>query len=356
MPLLIINLPAYNEEACIERTIDSILNQSFKDFLLIIHDNKSTDRTLEICKRFASLDKRVVLNQGAVNIGGQACKMYFGMDSKYISMRSANDVLDCEYFAETIDILERDKSCSLAYSHGYEFVDNPPDAIPVNDSLKFDTRGMNAFQSCVEVMMKYTTPFALWGVYRRDSFEKSRSPQFVYGGDHIFVAENSLYGAVATTEKRLDWKQSKPIDFHLGMNKRAKHQTEEHARGVPEKSIFFGFKVVLPFTDMAWGHMEMLSMARVADQLKASLIVAAREIFTARFGVFMRNEALNFFHLIQQNSKTLEANAGINNLPLFLWISKAFRECEKIRIMRTAEKDIIKECEKMLFSIKEKIC
>ena len=41
-------IPVYNAEKYIEKTIKSILNQTFKDFELIVFDNCSTDSTLKI--------------------------------------------------------------------------------------------------------------------------------------------------------------------------------------------------------------------------------------------------------------------------------------------------------------------
>src|ERR1700677_5385801 len=53
-PLLSIGLFLYNGDRFLEAAIDSILNQTFRDFELIISDNCSTDRSGEICRRFAA--------------------------------------------------------------------------------------------------------------------------------------------------------------------------------------------------------------------------------------------------------------------------------------------------------------
>ncbi len=53
-------MPVYNEEKYIAQAIDSLLAQTHKDFILIISDNASTDKTSQICKDYAVKDKRVV--------------------------------------------------------------------------------------------------------------------------------------------------------------------------------------------------------------------------------------------------------------------------------------------------------
>lgn len=61
-------VPVYNVEAYLNRCLDSILKQSFMDFLLILVDDGSFDKSGEICEQYACLDKRIKVihqnNQG----------------------------------------------------------------------------------------------------------------------------------------------------------------------------------------------------------------------------------------------------------------------------------------------------
>ncbi|MGE5682418.1 MAG: glycosyltransferase family 2 protein, partial [Bacillota bacterium] len=59
-PLVSIGMPVYNGENYIKEAIDSILAQSFTDFVLIISDNASSDNTEQICREYAAKDKRVL--------------------------------------------------------------------------------------------------------------------------------------------------------------------------------------------------------------------------------------------------------------------------------------------------------
>jgi len=54
-----IGLPVYNEQSFIRETLDSILNQTFEDFELIISDNASTNQTEAICQSYVARYKRV---------------------------------------------------------------------------------------------------------------------------------------------------------------------------------------------------------------------------------------------------------------------------------------------------------
>lgn len=357
MPKLHINVLAYNEEHHIEQCIDSILRQTFTDFVVVVHDNHSTDRTVEICRTLARLDRRLMLNEGAFNIGSiaQVSKALCGSNARYVALRSANDFMAEDYYAATLEILENDPSCGLAYSHGYEFREDPSNPEPASDAFRIDTRGMSPVQSCVEVMSKYAWPFALWGVYRRDCFERCRPYQYAYGGDHVLVAEMALYGSIAATAERLDWRRNTTTDVPAAVMRNARTQLEEATRGMPENTILYGLKQDLPFTDMAFAHFEMLGLARVSDQLKKPLLAAAGEIFRARFGESMKVEALGFFDRIDVNDRILMAAANPQDTILYLFLLKAFRELDKIRILGVVPPEPIAQCEETLRRIRTRV-
>ncbi len=58
-PAISIVMPAYNAEKYLADAIESILTQSFKDIEVIVVDDASTDRTLEIAQKFQQQDKRL---------------------------------------------------------------------------------------------------------------------------------------------------------------------------------------------------------------------------------------------------------------------------------------------------------
>ncbi|MGF1491708.1 MAG: glycosyltransferase family 2 protein [Microcoleaceae cyanobacterium] len=58
-------MPAYNSEKYIDKAIESILNQTYPDFELVVVDDGSTDRTAEIIKSYIRKDPRVRLVAGA---------------------------------------------------------------------------------------------------------------------------------------------------------------------------------------------------------------------------------------------------------------------------------------------------
>lgn len=69
MPQISIVLCSYNGEKYISEQIDSILNQTFKDFELIISDDKSSDATIDIINSYSNKDARIKLNINKENLG-----------------------------------------------------------------------------------------------------------------------------------------------------------------------------------------------------------------------------------------------------------------------------------------------
>ena len=64
MPELSIIVPIYNVEKYLSNCIESILNQTFRDFELILINDGSTDNCKEICYKYKKIDSRIkVINK-----------------------------------------------------------------------------------------------------------------------------------------------------------------------------------------------------------------------------------------------------------------------------------------------------
>jgi len=62
-------VPVYNSEKYLKRSIESILNQTYKDLEIIIIDDKSTDNSKKIIQKYASSDNRIRAFYSEVNHG-----------------------------------------------------------------------------------------------------------------------------------------------------------------------------------------------------------------------------------------------------------------------------------------------
>lgn len=100
MPFLSVIVPVYNVENYLEKCINSILNQTFSDFELLLIDDGSTDNSGKMCDEFALKDERIkVFHQSN---GGQSVARNKGIDyssSKYISFIDSDDWLDKDMYS-----------------------------------------------------------------------------------------------------------------------------------------------------------------------------------------------------------------------------------------------------------------
>lgn len=122
-------VPIYNAANYLETCIKSILNQTFKNFELILVDDGSKDESLEICNKIMSLDNRVkVIHQK--NAGSSAAKNtgIFLAKGNYIAFCDADDTLDCDYIQNLYQgvILHKADVCvgNVAFTNmkGYEII------------------------------------------------------------------------------------------------------------------------------------------------------------------------------------------------------------------------------------------
>ena len=65
-------MATYNGEAFVEEQVQSIINQTYTDWRLLVHDDGSTDKTMEILHRLAEEDERVVVIEDGVQHLGVA--------------------------------------------------------------------------------------------------------------------------------------------------------------------------------------------------------------------------------------------------------------------------------------------
>lgn len=117
-PCISIGLPVYNGEQFLRETFDSILNQTFEDFELIISDNASTDNTQKICKEYAAQDQRIhyYCNQQNIGAARNYNRVFELSNGTYFKWVAHDDLLAPEYLERCIKILEEIPSLVLCYS------------------------------------------------------------------------------------------------------------------------------------------------------------------------------------------------------------------------------------------------
>ena len=107
-------IPCYNSEKYIEKTMASLLNQTFRDFDIVIVDDGSEDASLDIINRIASDNPNIIVYKNENNMGlGMTRNMMFDYckDYKYVALIDADDIapynrleLEYNYMEENRDV------------------------------------------------------------------------------------------------------------------------------------------------------------------------------------------------------------------------------------------------------------
>ena len=117
-------MPAYNSEDFIQEAVLSVVNQTFQDFVLIIVDDASTDKTVRIIKKlqrkFPHKIKLIELKQN-LNCGGDkpANEGLKHATGRYVARMDADDVADPTRFEKQINFLKDNPHVFLVGSCAY---------------------------------------------------------------------------------------------------------------------------------------------------------------------------------------------------------------------------------------------
>ncbi|HEY9888470.1 MAG TPA: glycosyltransferase family A protein, partial [Candidatus Obscuribacterales bacterium] len=115
MPKISVIVPTYNAENTIEETIQSVLQQTFTDFELLVINDGSTDKTLEVLANIQDSRLQVLTfpNGGVVESRNRGIQNASG---EYLSFLDADDLWQKDKLAEQLSALEANPAAAIAYS------------------------------------------------------------------------------------------------------------------------------------------------------------------------------------------------------------------------------------------------
>lgn len=195
-PRVSIGLPVWNGQKYIGEAIRSILSQSYTSFELLVSDNASTDRTLDIVRGYARQDARVRVltsdqNRGAAwnfnRVVGEARGPLF-------KWAAHDDVLGPHFLHYALDTLDRDPAAVACHFQtarmGAEGEDlglytGQPSFDAVRPSVRF-----------AQVVFKPHRCFAVFGVIRVGALRRTPMIGAYTGSDRNLLAELALHGKI----------------------------------------------------------------------------------------------------------------------------------------------------------------
>lgn len=108
-PLVTVMMTSYNRSSLLGEAIESVLNQNYSNWELLVLDDASTDNSAEVIEGFAKRDQRVVYSPASNNLGitKNRNRGFAIAKGKYIAVLDSDDLwIDTEKLAQQVAFLE----------------------------------------------------------------------------------------------------------------------------------------------------------------------------------------------------------------------------------------------------------
>ena len=203
-------VPNYNHAAFLQQRIESILNQTFQDFELILLDDCSNDCSRELLERYREYPKvsRVVFNEE--NSGSTFRQWDKGIalaQGEWIWIAESDDYAEPTFLNRMMEEVEKVKNCSLAYAATW-WVDEKGEKLwetPDNDNVHIYA-GKDFIRTRLAICNSIANVSEC--IFRRDCYRPSESYRYEHMrlcGDWLFYILLAEQGRVVELEEPLSY-------------------------------------------------------------------------------------------------------------------------------------------------------
>lgn len=209
MPKVSVIVPNFNHSAYLKQRIDSILNQTYQDFELIILDDCSTDDSREVINQYADCAKISNIVYNEQNSGSTFKQWKKGVSlalGEYIWIAESDDWCEVTLLETLMEGMEKDANCVISYCQSYCVVNgNDIRFQSKHDKLSEIVAGKNYIAEYLSVPVAiFNASMALW---RREEFKfiPDELSSFKFCGDWYFWIQMSKHGSVHISGKVLNY-------------------------------------------------------------------------------------------------------------------------------------------------------
>lgn len=201
-PKVSVGLPVFNGEKYVDESIESILNQTYRDLELVISDNCSTDRTEEICRKWEALDDRVHYFRNDENQGGawNHNRVFREARGEYFHWASHDDRLMPEFIAECVATLDAHPEVVLSYTKVLQ-IDGHGD--PLEPWSDYSDVTSNDRVERMRAALRDWMCLPIYGLIRSDVLRRTGLLRPYHAADRLLLGELAIYGKWSLSEKGL---------------------------------------------------------------------------------------------------------------------------------------------------------
>jgi glycosyltransferase involved in cell wall biosynthesis len=196
-PRVSIGLPVFNGERFLERAVQSILDQDFRDFELVISDNGSTDGTPELARAFAAADDRVSFLRHDPNRGASwnFNHVVAVTSAPLFKWAAHDDELRPSWLGQCVAALDEAPGATVAYTRRLKIdADGNPLKTTHERPKRFLASDSRPGERFADILARTTSCIEIFGVIRRSALEQTRQFLPFAAADRILLAELTLLG------------------------------------------------------------------------------------------------------------------------------------------------------------------
>ncbi|MGI5212317.1 glycosyltransferase family 2 protein [Plantactinospora sp. CA-290183] len=224
-PRVTLGVPLYNAERYLEGCLDALLAQDYPDFEIVVSDNASSDRTWDICRRYAERDPRIRLYRNPRNFGGhvnyaRVVELARGELFKWVAY---DDICLPAYLSTCVAALDTaGPQAVLAYPRTV-LIDEAGAVIgPYADRL--DLRDPRPWRRVAGVARNINLCHAHFGVFRMSALRRTGMIRPFLSSDYTLIAEVARLGEIHEVDQPLFLRR-----MHGGSTRQAKGSTAASA-------------------------------------------------------------------------------------------------------------------------------
>ena len=208
-PRLSIGMPVFNGERYLKESIQTLLDQTYEDFELLISDNASTDSTQDICQDFAKLDKRIRYMRNPTNLGAAANhnRLIEEARGEFFKLASDDDKHAPEFLRRCIEALDHDQEAVLCHSKTIE-IDQFGKTIKTDEHIS----KMGSAYPHVRIgdLIALSHHYQVFGVIRLEPLKKTPLFGTFFKTDVVLLCRLALLGRFYEVPEELFFKRYHP--------------------------------------------------------------------------------------------------------------------------------------------------
>lgn len=174
-------MPSYNSEKNISNSIESVINQSYVNWELLITDDCSTDNTISIIKKYAEIDSRIKLFTNTINSGAAISRnnSLEHAQGDFIAFLDSDDIWFSDKLSTQIAFMTSESKIAFSFT-AYEIIND--DGFKTNKTV--DLQGEKLSFSYYDMLRKKATLGCSTVMLRKKSFNDHKMPLIRTGQDY----------------------------------------------------------------------------------------------------------------------------------------------------------------------------